>query len=155
MGRTRRSAGSSGAAETTGMEASLFVASGTMGNLASRPAHATGGGEVILGDESHIFHYENGSASAFGGSCYTRSRRVPTARCRSTHSRRPSAARAPLPLLPLRPDGRDLPREHYYRWRIAWCRPSSSPTWPAIAGATAWRCTWMGRASSTRPPAAR
>jgi threonine aldolase len=55
------------AAEMTGMEASLFVASGTMGNLASLLAHCDRGREVVLGDESHIFHYENGSASAFGG----------------------------------------------------------------------------------------
>lgn len=55
------------AAGMTGMEASLFVSSGTMGNLASLLAHADRGREVILGDESHIFHYENGSASAFGG----------------------------------------------------------------------------------------
>lgn len=55
------------AAEMTGTEASLFVASGTMGNLASLLAHCDRGREVILGDESHIFHYENGSASALGG----------------------------------------------------------------------------------------
>jgi threonine aldolase len=55
------------AAETTGMEAALFVASGTMGNLASLLAHAGRGRDVILGDESHIYHYENGGASALGG----------------------------------------------------------------------------------------
>jgi threonine aldolase len=55
------------AAEITGMEAALFVGSGTMGNLASLLAHCQRGQDVILGDESHIFHYENGSASALGG----------------------------------------------------------------------------------------
>jgi threonine aldolase len=55
------------AANITGMEAALFVSSGTMGNLASLLAHCQRGQEVILGDESHIFHYENGSASALGG----------------------------------------------------------------------------------------
>jgi threonine aldolase len=55
------------AAEITGMEASLFVTSGTMGNLASVLAHCERGQDVILGDESHIYHYENGSASALGG----------------------------------------------------------------------------------------
>ena len=55
------------AARMTGMEAGLFVTSGTMGNLASLLAHCQRGQEVILGDESHIFHYENGSASAVGG----------------------------------------------------------------------------------------
>jgi threonine aldolase len=55
------------AAEITGMEAALFVTSGTMGNLASLLAHCQRGQDVILGDESHIYHYENGSASALGG----------------------------------------------------------------------------------------
>jgi threonine aldolase len=57
-------------ARLTGKEAGLFVASGTMGNLASLLAHATRGQEVILGDEAHIFHYEAGSASALGGLVY-------------------------------------------------------------------------------------
>ena len=55
------------AARMTGMEAGLFVTSGTMGNLASLLAHCQRGQEVIVGDESHIFNYENGSASALGG----------------------------------------------------------------------------------------
>jgi threonine aldolase len=55
------------AARTTGMEAAIFVSSGTMGNLASLLAHCQRGQEEILGDESHIYHYENGSASALGG----------------------------------------------------------------------------------------
>src|SRR5512140_2728219 len=55
------------AAEVTGKEAALFVTSGTQGNLASLLAHCQRGQEVICGDESHIYHYENGSASAVGG----------------------------------------------------------------------------------------
>ena len=55
------------AARMTGMEASLFVASGTMGNLGALLAHCQRGQDVILGDQSHIYHYENGSASAVGG----------------------------------------------------------------------------------------
>jgi threonine aldolase len=55
------------AAETTGKEAAVFVTSGTMGNLASLLAHCGRGRDVILGDESHIYHYENGGASALGG----------------------------------------------------------------------------------------
>ena len=55
------------AAEVTGKEAAVFVASGTMGNLASLLAHCGRGRDVILGDESHIYHYENGGASALGG----------------------------------------------------------------------------------------
>ncbi len=49
-----------------GKEAALFVASGTMGNLISVLTHAPRGAEVILGDESHIYHYEQGGASAVG-----------------------------------------------------------------------------------------
>ncbi len=55
------------AAGMTGMEAALFVTSGTQGNLGALLAHCTRGQEVILGDESHIYIYENGSASALGG----------------------------------------------------------------------------------------
>ncbi|RPJ56828.1 MAG: low-specificity L-threonine aldolase [Acidobacteria bacterium] len=55
------------AARMTGKEEALFVTSGTMGNLGSLLAHCGRGQEVILGDESHIYHYENGSASALGG----------------------------------------------------------------------------------------
>lgn len=55
------------AAEMLGKEAALFVASGTMGNLVSLLAHAPRGSEVILGDEAHIFHYEQGGASVVGG----------------------------------------------------------------------------------------
>ena len=58
------------AAEMMGKEAGLFVASGTMGNLVALLAHAPRGSEVILGDESHIFHYEQGGASVVGGLVY-------------------------------------------------------------------------------------
>jgi threonine aldolase len=49
-----------------GKEAALFVPSGTMGNLISVLTHTPRGAEVILGDESHIYHYEQGGASAVG-----------------------------------------------------------------------------------------
>ncbi|GAC1541134.1 MAG: low-specificity L-threonine aldolase [Herpetosiphon sp.] len=55
------------AAELLGKEAALWVASGTMGNLVSLLAHGQRGDEIILGDESHIFNYEQGGASALGG----------------------------------------------------------------------------------------
>lgn len=58
------------AAELLGKEAALFVASGTMGNLVSLLAHAPRGSEVIVGDEAHIFHYEQGGASVVGGLVY-------------------------------------------------------------------------------------
>ncbi len=53
-------------AERLGKEAALFVPSGTMGNLISVLVHAPRGTEVILGDQSHIYHYEQGGASAVG-----------------------------------------------------------------------------------------
>ncbi len=58
------------AAEKTGKEAALFVASGTMGNLCAVMAHTQPGQEVILGDESHMFLWEVGSISRIGG-CVT------------------------------------------------------------------------------------
>jgi len=47
-------------------EAGLFVASGTMGNLVSLLTHCGRGDEVILGDQSHTFFYEQGGVAALG-----------------------------------------------------------------------------------------
>jgi threonine aldolase len=55
------------AAQMLGKEAAVFVASGTMGNLTSILAHCNRGQEALLGDESHIYNYEAGGASALGG----------------------------------------------------------------------------------------
>jgi threonine aldolase len=55
------------AAEMTGKQASLFVASGTMGNLAAILAHCGRGDEVIVGNKAHTFLYEAGGVSALGG----------------------------------------------------------------------------------------
>src|SRR6188474_3195896 len=46
------------AAELTGKEAGLFVASGTMGNLVSLMAQVPRGGEIIAGEGSHSFAHE-------------------------------------------------------------------------------------------------
>src|SRR5688500_8620199 len=46
------------AAELTGKEAALFVASGTMGNLVCLMAHVPRGGEIIAGDASHTIQHE-------------------------------------------------------------------------------------------------
>ncbi|MHB0858857.1 MAG: low-specificity L-threonine aldolase [Anaerolineae bacterium] len=54
-------------AERMGMEAGLFVASGTMGNLVALLTHCRRGDEVILGDQAHIFAYEAGGISVLGG----------------------------------------------------------------------------------------
>lgn len=56
------------AAERLGKEAALFVPTGTMGNTVSVLAHAGRGEAVIVGDQSHIYHYEVGGASTLGGS---------------------------------------------------------------------------------------
>src|SRR6266566_3105541 len=56
------------AAERLGKEAALFVPSGTMGNAAAVLAHAGRGEAVIVGNQSHIYHYEVGGASTLGGS---------------------------------------------------------------------------------------
>jgi len=50
-----------------GKEASLFVPSGTMANLISVLTHCNRGDEIILGNKSHIFVYEAGGSSVFGG----------------------------------------------------------------------------------------
>ncbi len=55
------------AAEKVGKEAALLVVSGTMGNLCALLAHCARGDEALIGDESHIYHYEGGGASVLGG----------------------------------------------------------------------------------------
>jgi threonine aldolase len=55
------------AARRMGKPAALLVSSGTMGNLVAQLAHCGRGDETILGDQSHVFFYEQGGASALGG----------------------------------------------------------------------------------------
>ena len=55
------------AAERMGKEEALFVASGTMANLVSQLTHCGRGDEMILGDHSHVFLYEQGGSAAIGG----------------------------------------------------------------------------------------
>ncbi len=55
------------AAEKLGMEAGLFVASGTMGNLAAVLSDCQRGDELIVGQKNHIFLHEAGGVSALGG----------------------------------------------------------------------------------------
>ena len=54
------------AADLAGMEASLFVASGTMGILVCVLAHCDRGDEVVLGDKSHLYRGEAGGISVLG-----------------------------------------------------------------------------------------
>ena len=55
------------AAEMLGKEDSLFVPSGTMGNLLALLVHCQRGDEVMVGDKSHIYMNEAGGMSALGG----------------------------------------------------------------------------------------
>jgi threonine aldolase len=54
-------------ARRLGKEAALFMASGTMANLVSQLTHCGRGDEIILGDQSHMFFYEQGGSAALGG----------------------------------------------------------------------------------------
>ena len=55
------------AAERMGKAAAIFVASGTMGNLAALLAHCRRGDEVILSDLAHMYRAEAGGMAALGG----------------------------------------------------------------------------------------
>ena len=55
------------AADLTGTEAALFACSGTMGNLLALLVHGRRGESVLLGAQSHIYHYEVGGLSALAG----------------------------------------------------------------------------------------
>lgn len=55
------------AAARVGKEAAMLVPSGTMGNFCALLAHCNRGEEAIIGDQSHIYHYEASGASVLGG----------------------------------------------------------------------------------------
>ena len=55
------------AAELTGKEAALFVASGTMGDLVSIMAHVPRGGEIILGQGAHPVAHEAANYAVVAG----------------------------------------------------------------------------------------
>ncbi|MBV6451107.1 MAG: L-allo-threonine aldolase [Anaerolineales bacterium] len=55
------------AAQMLGKEASVFVPSGTMGNLIALLVHCQRGDEAIVGSKSHIYLNEAGGMSALGG----------------------------------------------------------------------------------------
>ena len=55
------------AAGKVGMEAGLFVASGTMGNLAAILSHAARGDEAIMGEDAHTYLWEAGGMAVLGG----------------------------------------------------------------------------------------
>ena len=53
-------------AERFGMEAGLFVTSGTQGNLLALMAHCDRGDEYIAGQVAHTYKYEGGGAAVLG-----------------------------------------------------------------------------------------
>ncbi len=55
------------AAERTGKEAAVLVASGTMGNLVCGLTHCGRGDEMIVGDTAHIYLNEQGGVAGLGG----------------------------------------------------------------------------------------
>jgi len=55
------------AAEVLGMEAALFVPSGTMGNQLAIMSHTRRGDEVITSINSHIFEHEVGASAVLSG----------------------------------------------------------------------------------------
>lgn len=55
------------AAEKLGMEAALFVPSGTQGNLISLLTHCARGDEYVVGQQAHTYRYEGGGAAVLGG----------------------------------------------------------------------------------------
>jgi threonine aldolase len=55
------------AAETLGMEAALFVPTGTMGNQTAVAVHSRPGSEVIVEAGSHVYNYELAAMAAWSG----------------------------------------------------------------------------------------
>lgn len=55
------------AAQKFGKEAALYVASGSMGNIASIMAHCERGERIITGQNSHVNAYEAGNPAVLGG----------------------------------------------------------------------------------------
>ena len=54
-------------AELAGMEAALFVPSGTQSNLCALLSHCARGDEYIVGMTAHTYKYEGGGGAIFGG----------------------------------------------------------------------------------------
>ncbi len=55
------------AAETVGMEAAVFVPSGTMGNQIAIAAHTRPGDSILVEDEAHVLYYEVGAPAVLNG----------------------------------------------------------------------------------------
>lgn len=55
------------AAEMLGMQAAVFVCSGTQSNLIALLSHCQRGDEYIVGQQAHTYKYEGGGAAVLGG----------------------------------------------------------------------------------------
>lgn len=55
------------AADMLGMEAAVFVCSGTQSNLIALLSHCQRGDEYIVGQQAHTYKYEGGGAAVVGG----------------------------------------------------------------------------------------
>jgi threonine aldolase len=55
------------AAQLLGQEAGLFVTSGTMGNLVSVMTHTRRGDAILVEENTHIYHNENGGCAVIAG----------------------------------------------------------------------------------------
>src|ERR1700729_620679 len=53
-------------AEMTGMEAGIFMPSGTQSNLTALMAHCARGDEYLVGQSAHTYRYEGGGAAVLG-----------------------------------------------------------------------------------------
>ncbi len=74
-----------------GFEAALFVPSGTQSNLVGVMTHCARGDEYIVGQQAHTYRYEAGGAAVLGSVQPQPLPTPPTARCRSTTSKRRSS----------------------------------------------------------------
>lgn len=54
-------------AQMLGMEAALFVPSGTMANLLAIKTQTSPGDEIVVHDQAHIYHWETGGYAAIAG----------------------------------------------------------------------------------------
>ena len=54
-------------AERLGLEAGVYVPSGTQGNQCALGVHCPRGTEAVMEERSHTFHYENGAVAALWG----------------------------------------------------------------------------------------
>ena len=135
------------AAEKLGTEDSLFVPSGTMGNLIAALVHCQRSDELILGDKSHIFRWEVGNLSAVGGI--------------HPHllSNRPDGTLALEDIeAAIRPENVHFPDSRRYFWKtrtitaVGWPSPPNiSPLLERLPIDMVLLFTWMGRVCSMQP----